>query len=375
MNKLEVTIEEVKKLHINDSKNELYELVIDEDQDIINLTGVTTSKNAFLDIKERLKNFIEVNNFVNLVPEFNSTNRIYGVCNVSVGNIRAIPDHSAELSSQILLGHPVLILMNEDGWLRVQTGDNYIGWINKESIISMDRAEFKEWTLNPKVIITNPFCFSYKEIGVDSPVISNLTAGNILKLSSSSLDKHHEIEYPDGRKAMVLKENTRDFEEWKSSLDLNGTNIIQLANQFIGIPYLWGGSTYKGVDCSGFTQFIYFFNGGRLPRDASQQFRKGVFIDSIGNFSAMEKGDLIFFGRREKDKIKINHVGISLGQSKFIHASGEGMVKVNSLDSTKPDFSLKEYKKYIAAKRYLNIRNHNVNDSVDINFFKNFIYE
>ena len=93
--------------------------------------------------------------------------------------------------------------------------------------------------------------------------------------------------------------------------------LVETSKTLMGVPYLWGGTSTKGVDCSGFTKTIYYLNGMVIPRDASQQVHTGKLIDSVTNFDALEKGDLLFFGRKATDTgtEKVVHVGMWIGNN------------------------------------------------------------
>ena len=121
----------------------------------------------------------------------------------------------------------------------------------------------------------------------------------------------------------------------------------------MGIPYLWGGTSSKGLDCSGFSKTVYYANGIILPRDASQQVFSGDLVDTENDFENLQKGDLLFFGFSTdgNKKERITHVAIYIGNKNFIHASGK--VKINSIDKNSEIFDEFRLKTFIRAKRIL----------------------
>ena len=135
-------------------------------------------------------------------------------------------------------------------------------------------------------------------------------------------------------------------------------NIETIAKKMNGFPYLWGGTSSKGVDCSGFTKMAYFMNGFIIPRDASQQINAGKTVDKELNFEGLEKGDLIFFGSKAtaEKKQRVTHVGIWLGNNKmeFIHASGN--VHLGSMDIKQSNYDEFNKNRYLGGKRYLGVK-------------------
>ena len=122
----------------------------------------------------------------------------------------------------------------------------------------------------------------------------------------------------------------------------------------MGVPYLWGGTSGKLMDCSGFTRTVFLLNGIYLPRDASQQVNVGNLVDTKDGFSNLKPGDLLFFGRKATptSKERITHVGIYIGNEEFIHESG--MVQINSFDKSKKNYSHFRYTQFVKAKRIIN---------------------
>jgi cell wall-associated NlpC family hydrolase len=234
----------------------------------------------------------------------------------------------------------------------VQTPDGYISWLDDGGFTFMTEAQWNEWKSSPKIIYTKEYGFSYSEANVNSQSVSDLAAGNILKFISDDSD-FYLVNYPDGRTAYIKKDEAKNFDDWFSALNPTGKDILKTAYRFMGIPYLWGGTSTKGMDCSGFTKTVYFLNGLILARDASQQVNTGVLVDTKNGWENLEAGDLLFFGRKASGdkKERITHVAIYIGDGDFIHAAGR--VKINSFNPSKPNYS--DYRKsgFIRAKRIL----------------------
>ena len=187
---------------------------------------------------------------------------------------------------------------------------------------------------------------------MNSQTVSDLVAGNLLKIMGEDSD-FYLVNYPDGRVAYVKKDEAKLFTEWYNALNPNGETILKTAYRFMGIPYLWGGTSTKGMDCSGFTKTVYYLNGIVLQRDASQQVNTGELVDTKDGWQNLQPGDLLFFGRKadENRKERVTHVAIYIGDGDFIHAAGR--VKINSFNPEKPYYS--DYRKsgFIRAKRIL----------------------
>jgi cell wall-associated NlpC family hydrolase len=133
----------------------------------------------------------------------------------------------------------------------------------------------------------------------------------------------------------------------------NFESIYHTAETLMGIPYVWGGTSIKGLDCSGFTKIIFQLNGIQLPRDASQQVHVGELVDIEDGFDKLLPGDLLFFGIKNPNsqKERITHVAIYLGNLDFMHASGR--VRINSFNRSKSNFAENRFKTFIKAKRIL----------------------
>lgn len=307
--------------------------------------------------KEKLLNELSSNpnytivDSIEVLPSKKLGSRIYGIVNLSVCNIRSKPDHPEELSTQALMGTPVRILKESNGWFLIQTPDDYLGWVDDDGIARYNAEEMINWLKSKKIIYTEFFGFIYSDKNL-SEKISDIVAGNILKLVNSD-KKTFEIELPDGRKGYINRKEAKLFDDWYNSLDFQAASIIKTAKQMMGFPYLWGGTSIKGIDCSGFMKTIFFLNGLILSRDANQQALHGSEVPFDPDFSQLKPGDLIFFGRRasETRPERITHVGLYLGDKRFIHSSGR--VRLDSFDKDDPNYNEYRLNTIVRVKRIL----------------------
>jgi cell wall-associated NlpC family hydrolase len=158
---------------------------------------------------------------------------------------------------------------------------------------------------------------------------------------------------PDLRKIKIEKSYCKDFDQWKSTQIKDAAILTATAKEFMGRPYLWGGTSSKGVDCSGFVKSVYFMNGIILARDASLQFLHGDTISPNQGFNELKEGDLVFFGRdkNEKQSRKVTHVGMYIKDGEFIHSSGR--VKINSFNPEAENYSDYRTVTWLGGRRIL----------------------
>ncbi len=352
METIEKIITEVKNKFAPDKRTAIFNIHIENTGNKVLLTGETTEQNALNELTDKMKNLNNIELNVKLLPEEKLGAKHLGIINLSVGNIRSKPSHPAELATQTLLGTCVNVFKENDDWYLIQTPDKYIAWLDNDALVLVDEQEQLDWKQSKKIIYSKPYGQVYKEADNKSERVSDIVIGDILKYIKDEND-FVNVEFPDGRSGFVEKENCSDYTRWVNDSLLTGETIVKTAKEYLGLPYLWGGTSAKGFDCSGFTKTVYFINGVILPRDASQQVLVGELVDTSTDFNKLQPGDLLFFGRKksETEKERVTHVAIYIGEGKYIHAAGR--VKINSLEKESNDFSEYRFNTFIRAKRYI----------------------
>ncbi len=285
---------------------------------------------------------------ISLLPDSTVGEKPFGLINVSVANLRSNPRHSAELVTQALLGTPINLLKKEGGWYLVQTPDKYIAWTNSGSLVPLAKGELDSWKKEDKIIYLAAAGFAMQPSG--DARVSDLAAGNVLTVEKEQ-KRFWLVTYPDGRTARIRKDEAANLRDWNAGMEISDSTVFRTAMDFMGIPYLWGGTSTKGMDCSGFTKTVYLLNGVILPRDASQQVHSGQLVDTARDFSKLKVGDLLFFGTKDDQAEKVVHVGMWVGNDQFIHESS--YVHMNSMDSLAENFDRYNYDRYLRAMRII----------------------
>ena len=230
---------------------------------------------------------------------------MFAICNLAIIPLRAEPSDRSEIVSQVLFGEHFEVLEVQKQWSRIILQfDDYEGWVDTKQYQLISENSYDQ--LSKDAIILNADLVEY--VSAPNNILIPIPLG-----SSLSFLNHSEINI----------ENF-DFEGMKVSGIKSKTNIVNTALMYLNAPYLWGGKTPFGIDCSGFTQMVYKLNGYSLLRDASQQSSQGEALSFI---EESETGDLAFFDNEEG---KIIHVGIIMDNNYIIHASGK--VRIDRLD-------------------------------------------
>lgn len=291
-------------------------------------------------------------NRISVWPKLPLEKNAWAIVKVGVGNVRFKPDHRSELGTQLLMGTKVRVLKTENAWTFVQTSEPYAGWIESSALIPSDPARNHAWESGPLLIVTNNYDHVLRKPESSALPVCDCVAGALFRKIGQEGD-WFAVELPDGQHGYLPRSTAADWEDWKKARQATAAGLEQSARRFFGVPYLWGGATTKGFDCSGFTRTVFFLNGIDLKRDARQQATQGQPAEPGKSFENLQPGDLVFFGRkatphRPQD---ITHVGIYLGDQNYIHCAGS--VQMNSFDPKSPLFEESRLKTFLSARRLL----------------------
>ena len=226
----------------------------------------------------------------------------YGICPISIAPLRSETSDASEMVSQVLYGEIFKIIESRKKWSKIRLAhDNYEGWIDNKQFQEIEAEEYhhllKEDNYYSKDLIAH--------LTHEDHTLSTITIG--AQVSSSNF--LHDL-----------------FPIDTAKIHFSKSLLINNALLFLNTPYLWGGRTPLGIDCSGFTQLIYRLSGFDLLRDASEQATQGEVLSFI---EESEPGDLAFFDNHEG---KITHVGIIMSDNYIIHAHGK--VRIDRLDQS-----------------------------------------
>ncbi|WP_303315452.1 C40 family peptidase [Flavivirga abyssicola] len=224
----------------------------------------------------------------------------YGICNLSIVPLREEPADTSELVSQVIYGEIFKILEQRKNWSKIRLAfDSYEGWIDNKQHLEITEEAYKDLNKETPRLSADLVEFIEDSNSQLYPIVLGASLNGL-----SNLNHKHEGNYIEGKKVK--------------------SDIIQTAFLYLNTPYLWGGKTPFGIDCSGFTQMVYKLNGYKLLRDASQQATQGEALSFI---EESEPGDLAFFDNSEG---AITHVGIIMKDNYIIHAHGK--VRIDRLD-------------------------------------------
>ncbi|MDR1459301.1 MAG: C40 family peptidase [Bacteroidales bacterium] len=236
---------------------------------------------------------------------------IFGFCNIALIPIRSAANHRSEMVTQLLFGeaYQIVDIRRITGWMEIRTQfDNYSGYIDANQVVLMHASSWEKYYVEQQ----------YETLPSSMHILDKKRGFSFSIPAGSSLPMYNKDTIRLGAELFEIADYP------KKSDNCLAEKIKTTALSYLNTPYLWGGRTVYGIDCSGFNQIVYKIGGIPLPRDASQQALKGETVHAM---TEIQTGDLAFFENRDG---MIVHTGILLDTETIIHACGK--VRIDKID-------------------------------------------
>jgi len=265
------------------------------------------------------------------------------VVEFSTSYLRLQPDYESPLETQELMGTVVEIVGEKSYWREIITPQPYKAWCTNQGLVEMTEEELEAYLAAPKVMFKGLYGHIYTKPSFRSATLCDLVGGDIMRYAGRK-GRWTKVMLPSGKTGYVPSKELKVHEGFRSiamgegnaeSISPEVTEaIIAEAEKLVGVPYLWGGMSSKGVDCSGLVRICHIMNGILLPRNASQQIKCGDRVE----LDELQRGDLVYFGTPATDEkpMRVTHVGIYLGDGRIIHSSHR--VRINSIIPGEKDY-------------------------------------
>lgn len=244
---------------------------------------------------------------------------------VPVANMYSSPNDNADVVSQAILGNNVTTLKKKHKWLQVQTADQYTGWVHRDVLRANKSQAYASGNNTAQVSSLFSNVYREKDVTAHAPIVTLPFEARVELTNEPGQDERWlPVRLPDGKTGWIQR---GDITLNPKILDI--PQSIELAKRFLGIPYLWGGRSSFGYDCSGFTQMLVRSRGIAMPRDADQQ--AGWSGVAPVERQDLQPGDLLFFGESNQ---KITHTGMYIGNGEFIHdtTNTHPVVQISHID-------------------------------------------
>lgn len=253
----------------------------------------------------------------------------------SVVDVRRDPSHSAELTTQLIRGDVVEPLKSEGEWTLVRLDDGYVGWVRSWHLTALSKDEHERFNGAAGHRIRENVVVMRSGPSAASPPVTDAVTGTPAAAEPCGKRGWRRVSLPDGNtgflpSASLEKRRAAPAAGWTPAALRR--SLAAVALRFLGVPYVWGGTTPKGFDCSGLTQRVFRLHGIVIPRDSDMQARFGR-VTAPPDARSLHAGDLLFFG---KDPDRITHVALFLGEGRYIHARGH--VRLNSVVASDAHF-------------------------------------
>jgi cell wall-associated NlpC family hydrolase len=307
------------------------------------LSGTVLTPEMHTEALKLIETPVTQNNIKILIDE----NTPWALINRPVEDIRRNPSILAERISQARMGEAARVIEQREEWSLIRLEhDGYSGWVHNGALHLCAESEVRGYQSHCSAIVTVPLADVCDESNV---LIQKIPFATLIRVPGI-LDSDTLVTQPPDRRIWSLRiSDAIPLAQRPSATPEGIKQTLELIHRFCGVPYLWGGRTPYGFDCSGLAGTFYAFMGISIPRDADQQYDKGIVVEGTP-----EPGDLLFFGEKdEEDEVHISHVAISIGDEMFIHANGSDWgVSYNTFDPNSKLYRKWLHENYRGARRF-----------------------
>lgn len=321
---VQMLVQEVRDRHAPDPRTAVFEVEVEVRGDAVKFLGFTSEPDAALELHRRaaeLTAWREVVDAVQVLPEAHPEEMVHALVTSAVAPMMGGPAVRSTQVSQAVLGSRLIVFRREGRWLQCKGPDGYIGWIHAGYVALKDETAARGWELGANGDLW--ISLGADVLADDGEVVMRLPWNARVVRDAEGLAL-----LPDGRKGHVRGELV-PLGARALGFPADGVAVAESSARWMGVPYLWGGVTMGGVDCSGFVQALYKLHGHALPRDSDQQSRAGAEVAPGDDFAGLRAGDLLFFA---EEPGRCTHVAMSTGGPNIIHASlGNGGVARNDM--------------------------------------------
>lgn len=352
-------VEHTRRQYFTDSRTCLGDIHVESQLDAVHVKGIVLDQQAADGFMQALRTHAPAINWRDqLTPLISGPDYSWALNSRAVADVRSEPRNTAERVSQALFGEAIEVLRYQDDWAFVRLSDGYLGWMHVEPLHLCTSEMAQLYRQHTTAVIKRALvpCYAHPS-GAPDEQCALLPFGVHVALEGAA-GPFQRIRWPDGTLRWIPATDVLTQQELAIGTTCGLRTVLPWLHQLIGVPYLWGGKTPFGIDCSGLMQIVFGMIGVPLRRDADQQAQGGRAVA----FDELSFGDLIFFDTRTSSKAiltqppdpTVTHVGLAVSRTDFVHSSWRGGGVIwGSFDAHSPFFTPTYDRRFLGARRYL----------------------